>query len=202
VFLEVLMKTIVLVALLAASGCSKKASSSDCDAPINKGMDNFAATVKSRGSNAPMQGAMLAVIEKLRTTFTQRCHDDQWAPEAAACFGTVASQREVQACEAKLTDPQRTKLTNEVREIMMSSMRMPTGVPGHPQMLQGSDGPAGASVPPSGAAPSGAAPAGAAPAGAAPSGAAPAGAAPSGAAPAGSAAGSGAAPAAGGSGGW
>jgi hypothetical protein len=187
-------KTIALVVLLAAMGCSKaKDAASDCDAPINKGMDNFTETVKQRGSNSPMAAAMLGVVDKLRTTFIQRCHEDKWPTEASACIAGVKSQADVKACEDKLTPDQKTKLHNAVREIMMSSMRAGT-IPGHPAHLQGrtpeevqAGVPAGAmSGSGSAAAPAGAAPAGAAPA--AGSGAAPA---------AGSAAGS-AAPA----GGW
>lgn len=143
------MKTkIALVLMLAAAGCSKQ-TGSDCDAPINKGMDNFTQSVKAKGSDSPMQKMMLDVVDKLRTTFLARCKEDKWAPEASACFGTVASQADVKACEAKLTDDQRKKLTDKVREIMMSSIGQMRGgmgaMPGHPGTLQGSSAPAAGS---------------------------------------------------------
>lgn len=129
------MKTMVFVALLAAAGCSKK--SSDCDASIGKGMDSFAATVKA---SAPpqMQEARLTVISKLRGTLTQRCTEDKWPADVVSCFTTVVSMKDMQTCQAKLNEEQRTKLVSEIRQVMMSSMgsmRMPPGLPGHPPML-------------------------------------------------------------------
>lgn len=189
-------KMIVLVALLAAAGCSKKGS--DCDASISKGMNNFISAIKTREPNPQRQETLLNVVGKLKTTLTQRCNEDTWAPEAVTCFTTVSSQPEVRACEDKLTKEQHTKLTKELMQIMMES-RMPSGVAGHPPMLAGSGdpgaggpggsvtvpagsaAPAGSATAPTGSAvaPTGSAPA---PAGSAP---APAGSAP---APAGSAA--------------
>ncbi len=146
------MKMIVLVALLASAACSKKTA--DCDASITKGMDNFATTVKSRAP-AQMQQTMLTVVGKLKTTLVGRCTQDGWSPEVGTCFETVSSQKEVQACLGKLPEDQRTKVTGEIRQVMMSSMgpRMPPGA-GHPQMLNGSSGP-GASGGPGAGAPGG-----------------------------------------------
>jgi hypothetical protein len=187
------MKMIVFVALLAAAGCSKKTA--DCEASIGKGMDNLEASVKAAKSNPQMQDNRLTVLTKLRGTLTQRCNEDKWPAEVVSCFATVVSMKDMQGCQAKLSNDQRSKLVTEIRQVMvgsMGAMRMPGGVPGHPPMLApGSAGgapgapggdtpgsPAGSAAAPGGA---GAAPAGA---GAAPGGA---GAAPTtpGAAPAG-----------------
>jgi hypothetical protein len=158
------MKMIVFVALLAAVGCSKKTS--DCDASIGKGLDNFAASVQASAPNPQMQETRLKIISKLRGTLTQRCNEDQWPAEVVSCFTTVASMKDMQSCQAKLSNEQHTKLVNEVRQVMMGSagsMRMPSGVPGHPPMLTPGSGapeasgampgaPAGAAAPPAGAA--------------------------------------------------
>ncbi|HEX2691922.1 MAG TPA: hypothetical protein VHN14_35175 [Kofleriaceae bacterium] len=164
-----MMKTIVLVALLAAAGCSKKGS--DCDAAITKGMDNFAASIKANAPktnaiNPQMQENMLNVVGKLKGTLTQRCTEDKWPAEVVSCFPTVATMRDMQTCQAKLSSEQNAKLMAEIRQVMMSSMtgsRMPAGVAGHPSMLSGSgspaappagsDAPAGATTPPSAAPP-------------------------------------------------
>ncbi len=139
------MKTIALVALLAASlaGCSKKADS-DCDAPINKGMDNFTAMLKGRGSSSPIAPAQLGVFEAARAVFLKRCHEDKWAPEVAACFGTVQNQRDVVACESKLTEDQRTQLHLDLRESRKGAGHKMPNLPGHPQYLQGSSPMSGA----------------------------------------------------------
>jgi hypothetical protein len=146
------MKTIVLVALLAAAGCSKKGSStsgSDCDAAIAKGTDSLLTTIKSRATNPQMQDSLTEMVAKMRTTLTQRCNEDKWSAETVDCFTKVTSQAEIQACEQKLTNEQRTKLRTELRQIM-GSMRMPPGGAGHPPTLGGSGAPP---TPPGGATP-------------------------------------------------
>jgi hypothetical protein len=178
---EILMKTIAFVALLAAAGCSKKTP--DCDASIGKGMDNFAASVKTSAPNPQLQETRLTMISKLRGTLTQRCNEDKWPAEAVTCFTTVGSMKDMQTCQAKLSDEQRTKLVNEIRQVMMGSMgsmRMPNGLPGHPPMLgsAGSGGPEATGGMPgshAGSAPAPAVPAGSAQAPASPAPPAPAG---------------------------
>jgi hypothetical protein len=149
------MKTIVLVALLAflaAAGCSKKTS--DCDAAIGKGIDNFAASVKTEAPNPQVQETRLTVIGKLRGALTQRCTEDKWPAEVVSCFRTVVSMKDMQGCQAKLGEAQRSKLLTQVRQVMMGSMgpRMPVGMSGHPPMLAGSGGaaPVGSAAPPAG----------------------------------------------------
>lgn len=171
------MKSIMLVALLASSlaavGCSKK-SGADCEAPINKGMDNFLNMLKSKGSNMPSAPMQAQLLEKARGVFIGHCQDDKWAPEVAECFATVQSQHDVVKCEGKLTEDQRSKLHVALRESRSGMATKMPNIPGHPQYLQGTSPMSGSSGAPSDG--SGAAPAsgsGAAPA-AAGSGAAPA----------------------------
>lgn len=144
------MKTIVLVVLLAAAGCSKKTS--DCDASINKGIDNFAASVKTESPNPQVQETRLTVIGKLRGALTQRCMEDKWPAQVVSCFRTVVSMKDMQACQAKLGEAQRSKLLTQIRQVMMGSLgpRMPVGMSGHPPMLAGSGGaaPEGSAAPP------------------------------------------------------
>jgi len=134
------MKSIVLAALLAAVGCSKKGP--DCGESINKGMDKMAAALKANpaaAANPQRMEAMMGVVDKLRTTLTQRCTEDKWAAEALPCFAEVSGQREVRACEDKLTQDQRGKLTQQLQQIMLG-MRSQMGQPGqmgdHRQMMQ------------------------------------------------------------------
>lgn len=160
------MKSFALVALLALAGCSKK-QGSDCDGPITKGMDQLAATVKSRSENPQIQMTMTSVIGKLKTTLTKRCREDRWKPDAIACFATVSSQPEVRACETKLTDDQQQKLRGEIRQVMSGTagqMRMPA-IPGHPPVLApaSADAGSGSGSPPAAPAGSAAAPGSAAP---------------------------------------
>jgi hypothetical protein len=146
------MKTIVLVALLAAAGCSKKGS--DCEAAMAKGTESMFETIKSRAAANPQRMESLTeMVGKMRTTLTQRCNEDKWSAETVDCFTKVTSQPEMQACEQKLGTEQRTKLRTELRQIM-SSMRMTPGA-GHPPTLGGSGAPPappGAATPPPGAA--------------------------------------------------
>jgi hypothetical protein len=160
------MKTIVLVALLTAAGCSKKGSSaSECDAAIAKATESMLETIKSRAAANPQRlEGMTEMVGKMRTTLTQRCNEDKWSSETVDCFTKVTSQAEMQACEQKLSNEQRTKLRGELRQVM-SSMR-PGG--GHPPALGGSGAPpappGGATPPPGGDTPPAATP----PAGTAP----------------------------------
>jgi hypothetical protein len=143
------MKTIMLIALLAAVGCGGKKSEnsaetgSDCADAINKGMDGMTAALKARGSDAAVPEAMLTILGKLRTTLTERCTQDKWSPEALTCYRAVTSQPEVRACQKKLTDEQRTKLSAQLRQVMMGGMQMPQGA-GHPPTLQPSGSGSGA----------------------------------------------------------
>ncbi len=167
------MKMIVFVALLAAAGCSKKKS--DCEVLVGKGIANFAPQVKTSAASPQIQQDKLDRLDKLKGALTQRCTTDKWAPEAVACFASVSSLPAMQACQAKLTAEQHTKLNEDLREIMMSSMggRTPGGAAEHPSTPPGSGpgepGGSGAAPAGAGAAPTGAAPAGA---GAAPEGSA------------------------------
>jgi hypothetical protein len=153
--MEVLMKTIMFVVLLAAAGCSKKGS--DCDASIGKGIDNFAATIKASAPNPQIQESKLSMLGKLRTTLIQRCTADKWPPEVVSCFATVVMMKDVQTCQGKLSSELRTRLLAEVREIMVSTMgaRASAGLagPGGPNGPDGSPAaPAGSAAAPAGSA--------------------------------------------------
>jgi hypothetical protein len=149
------MKTIMFVALVAAAGCSK--TGSDCDASIGKGIDSFAATIKASAPNPQIQENKLSTLGKLRGTLTQRCTEDKWTPEVVSCFATVVTMKDMQACQGKLSGEQRTRLLEEVREIMMSTMgaRMPPG-PAGAELPGGTGGsaaaPAGSVASPAGSA--------------------------------------------------
>ena len=133
------MKKIMLMALLAAAGCSKKGP--DCGAAIDRGIDGYIAAVKKIAVNSPrLDIAKLA--DKLKAAMTQRCNDDRWQPEVVTCIGNAASSDALKACEDKLTRDQRTKLDAQVFSITMGGMgangaRMPPGLEGHPRMLSG-----------------------------------------------------------------
>ena len=149
------MKTIIFVALFAAAGCSKKGS--DCEVAIGKGIDNFAATIKTGAPNPQIQENKLGTLNKLGTTLTRRCTEDKWSPEVVSCFATVATMKDMQDCQAKLSTEQHTKLRDEIREIMMSSMgtRMPgrsgSGAPsGSGGVAAPAAAPADPAAPPSG----------------------------------------------------
>lgn len=128
------MKTIMLIALLAAAGCSKK--SSDCDAAIAKGMNNLTETIKSRASG-PQQEQNLAMLDKIKGVVTKHCNEDKWPAEVVNCMTTVTNQRDMRACQDKLSTEQKQKITTDIQQIMLGSMRMPPGA-GHPPGLAGS----------------------------------------------------------------
>jgi hypothetical protein len=179
--LEVQMKKIVLVALLAAAGCNKK-SGADCDGAIAKGMDNFKANIKEHAANPQITERMMGVVDKLRGTLVERCKEDKWADEVVTCYTTVHDRKDMQGCQTKLTPDQQSKLTAEITKVMMGGtagmQRMPPGMAGHPGTLQPSTGdgaaPAAPAAPAEPAAPPAAPAAPAAPAGGSAAPAAPA----------------------------
>jgi hypothetical protein len=142
------MKMIVLAALVAAAGCSKKTV--DCG-PIANGMDTVAKSVKARAAHlsTEVQDNMVGLVGQLKDKLIQRCTADQWSPEAVACFGAVTSQMTMKACEDKLPEEQRKKLRADIRMVTTTPPAMPQGLPGHPPVLLGSGGSA---APPAGSA--------------------------------------------------
>jgi hypothetical protein len=169
------MKSIMLVALLTIAGCSKKPApaetGTDCSAPINKGMDNMAAALN--GDAAPqMKEMLLGVVTQLRATMLQRCTEDKWSADALACMGKVKSQREIKACEDKLTPEQRTKLSTQIQQVMLG---LRPGGPGHPAAAPISGAPASEGSPGGAGAPGAGGAAGAPGAAETPAGAAAAG---------------------------
>jgi len=133
------MKKIMLMALLAAAGCSQKGP--DCSAAIDRGIDGYIAAMKQIAANSP-RFDLAKIADKLKAAMTQRCNDDKWQPEVVTCIGNTTSSDALKACEDKLTRDQRTKLDAQVFSITMGGMgangaRMPPGLGGHPQMLSG-----------------------------------------------------------------
>ncbi len=133
------MKMIVLAALIAAAGCSKKTV--DCG-PIANGMDNVAKSVKARAAHlsAEVQNNMVALVGQLKDKLIQRCTADQWTPEAVACFSAITGQMEMKACEDKLPEEQRKRLRADIRMVTTTPPAMSQGLPGHPPVLLGSGG--------------------------------------------------------------
>ena len=153
------MKKILLVVLLVAAGCSKKAGS-DCDAAIGKGMDSFTANMKEHAPNPQVLEKMMGMVDKLKSTLTERCKADGWTPEATACFAAVANRKDMQGCQSKLTPEQREQAdlrahagdderTGGLRPGSMGGM--PPGMAGHPGALAPGGGSDSAAAP--GAAP-------------------------------------------------
>jgi hypothetical protein len=165
--MEVLMKMIVFVALLAAAGCGNKKSGSDCEAAISKGMENFAPKVKMGATDPQIQESKLARLEKLKGALVQRCIADHWAPEVVTCFNTVANLTVMKVCQDKLTSEQRTRLKADLHDIEMDMMGGRGSTPPGSEAPRDPGGsttaPAGSAADPAGSAAAPAAPGSAAP---------------------------------------
>ena len=166
------MKKIVIVVLLAAAaGCGSKKSGSECDAAIAKGIENFTKNLKEHTPNPQITERMIGMMDKLKGVLIERCKADSWPPEVVSCFTTANNRRDMQACQSKLGPEQASKLTAEISQVMMGGMgmgpRMPPGMPGHPEALQGAGAAPGSpppASPPTGSPDTPAAPAAGAPA--------------------------------------
>jgi hypothetical protein len=164
------MKKIVLVALVAAAaGCGSKKAGSECDASINKGVENFTKNIKEHTPNPQITERMIGMMDTLKGVLIERCKADSWPPEVVSCFTTVNNRKDMQACQTKLSPEQSSKLTAEISQAMAKNggmgmgQRMPPGMAGHPEALQGA-GAAPGSAPATGATDTPAAPAAGAPA--------------------------------------
>jgi hypothetical protein len=167
------MKKIVLVALVAAAaGCGSKKAGSECDAAIAKGVENFTRNIKEHTPNPQITERMMGMMDRLKGVLIERCKADNWAPEVVSCFTTVNNGKDMQACQSKLSPEQASKLTGEISQVMMNAggmgmgQRMPPGMPGHPESLQGAGAAPGdppAASPPTGSTGTPAAPAAGAP---------------------------------------
>jgi len=136
------MKKTVLVLLVAAlAACGSKKTGSDCDAAIGKGIENFTKGIKEHAPNPQVVERMMGMMDKLKGVLVERCKADNWSPEAVTCFTTVNNRKDMQGCQNKLTPEQSSKLTGEISQVMMSQggmgQRMPPGMAGHPETLQG-----------------------------------------------------------------
>lgn len=179
------MKKIVIVALLAAAaGCGGKKSGADCEAAIGKGIENFTRNIKERTPNPQITERMIGVMDKLKGVLIERCKADNWPPEVVSCFTTVNNRKDMQACQSKLSPEQASKLTGDISQVMMNAggmgmgQRMPPGMAGHPEALQGAGAAPGsppATNPPAGSTDTPAAPAAGGPAAPSAAPAAPAG---------------------------
>ena len=153
------MKSIVLVALLAA-GCSSKPKEPEgpsCTNSITIGVVKMATTLKARSAQLKPQmlEMMQGVMTKLQATLIMRCTEDKWPAEALPCFEAISSQPEMRKCLDKLPPDQHTKAQTAIRETMMgmrSGMNhVPAvGGPGAPVMAGSGATAPGSAAPPAG----------------------------------------------------
>ena len=154
------MKSIVLVALLAA-GCSSKPKEPEgpsCTNSITIGVVKMATTLKARSAQLKPQmlEMMQGVMTKLQATLITRCTEDKWPAEALPCFEAISSQPEMRKCLDKLPPDQHTKALTAIRETMMSGMRSgmnhvpAVGGPGLPVMAGSGAAAPGSAAPPAG----------------------------------------------------
>jgi hypothetical protein len=143
------MKTIVLLVLVAAVGCSKKP---DCNS-TTKGIDTTMATLQGHTTNTQMVANMVNAMTRLKTVVIKRCVDDKWSAEVVQCFADAANMGGLEDCQKKLDQGLRDKLNADIREIRNAPRAQMPDLPGHPQTL--SPGSADSAAPGSAAPPPG-----------------------------------------------
>jgi hypothetical protein len=139
--MEVLMKSIVLVALLAA-GCSskpKEPEGPDCAGSIGKGVEAMSQKIKARATQMTPQTAelMQGMMTKVQTTLTTRCTEDKWPAETLPCFAATSTQPEISKCLDKLPPDQQAKARAALVEVMRGSRPRAN----HAAMMGGSSAP-------------------------------------------------------------
>ena len=137
------MKMILFVAALSLAGCSKKATTSQCNSSIGKAVDNMMAQGKARmkamrDKLPPDQQKMLddraakfdEIATKMKDVMAKDCVDQKWSADVLKCFDTASTREDIQKCQGMLPADQGQKLKADVMQVMMSAMGSMGGMHG------------------------------------------------------------------------
>src|SRR5690242_20084198 len=116
------MKMILFVAALSLAGCSKKASTSQCNSSIGKAVDNMMAM---RDKLPPDQQKMLddraakfeEIASKMKDVMAKDCVEQKWSADVLKCFDTASTREDIQKCQGMLPADQGQKLKADVMQV-------------------------------------------------------------------------------------
>jgi hypothetical protein len=105
----------LFLVLLAVGACSKH--SSDCASSINGAAERMMADA---AKSMPPEAAknMAKAAPKITAALVEVCTQDAWAAEVLACLDAASTNQAMNACNDKLTDPQKEHLNKRQAEVM------------------------------------------------------------------------------------
>ncbi len=115
----------VVVALVL--GCQKHAP--DCASAVAGAIDRMVEDAK--GHMPPAAAAnMTRVVPQMKKVITAACVEDKWSQAVIACIAKARDKTQLDACDAQLTDAQRTSEHKRQDEILKTAVQPLDPVPG------------------------------------------------------------------------
>jgi hypothetical protein len=108
------MRKTLLVAVLALSGCGKKASEppkGDCTASVTKAVDLSADEFKKNG-------VADATVAKIRESSIARCKEDKWSNEVLKCLVDSKTSDDVSKCQQMMSKDQSDNMAKAIAGAM------------------------------------------------------------------------------------
>jgi hypothetical protein len=110
----------VCLALLAATGCSKKdgaGGGTDCAGVIPAAVDRVTPEMEKDMAQLPKE-KVAQLNAKMKEVLMARCTEDKWPAEHLKCLEAGKTNADMKACDKLLPDDQRKKLKTAMKEAM------------------------------------------------------------------------------------
>jgi hypothetical protein len=127
-------KTLLLVVVLALSGCGKKGSEAkggDCTTSVNNAVTLSAEEFKKTGVTEATQ-------QKIREASIARCNEDKWSNEVMKCFVDAKKSDDVSKCQQMMSKEQNDNMAKAITGAMATQEGSGSAAP-PPESGSGSD---------------------------------------------------------------
>src|SRR5687768_16590360 len=128
-------KTLLLVVVLALSGCGKKGSEAkggDCTTSVNNAVTLSAEEFKKTGVTEATQ-------QKIREASIARCKEDKWSNEVLKCFVDAKKSDDVSKCQQIMSKEQNDNMAKAITGAMATQEGSGSSAPPPPESGSGSD---------------------------------------------------------------
>ncbi len=106
-------------------GCGKKRGGDDCVSTVSGVIDRITAEETKGDTDVAGVEMIKTLMPKVKAAMMRSCTYDKWPAEALECMGTAKTNRELEACNAKLTPAQRANAEKAVAEVMSGELPVP-----------------------------------------------------------------------------
>lgn len=133
------MRKILLVAVLALSGCGKKGSEAkaDCTASVTNAVSLSSDELKKSGATPD-------TVTKIRESSITRCKEDKWSNEILKCLADAKKADDVSKCQAMMSKEQSDNMAKAIAGAMGSQPDQGSGSAPSPSPDTGGSGSAAA----------------------------------------------------------